>query len=138
MALGRHSYCKPCNAAWRRKDYLANIEVHKARNRASSRRNYDLERHRGWYLKSKYGITRDQYDAMLESQGGGCAICGANAPGGKGDWHVDHEHNAKKRVRGLLCAGCNVGIGHLGDDPERLVLAAQYLLSFTSVLETAS
>lgn len=55
-------------------------------------------------LKKKYGITRAQYDAMLVSQGGGCALC--NAPPKTRALHVDHDH-ATGRVRGLLCFRCN-------------------------------
>jgi hypothetical protein len=29
--------------------------------------------------------------------------------------------------RGLLCRGCNLGLGHFEEDPARLVRAAQYL-----------
>lgn len=73
-----------------------------------------------------YGITKDEYEAMLASQDGRCAICRADEPGGKGGWHVDHCHNTKV-IRGLLCHHCNIGVGQFKDDPARLRAAADYL-----------
>lgn len=76
-------------------------------------------------LRKMFGITLADYDAMLEAQGGGCAICGKPR-----DKHyrlaVDHDH-ASGKIRGLLCAHCNRGIGHFGDDPKLLRKAADYL-----------
>jgi hypothetical protein len=76
----------------------------------------------------RYGITQEQFDAMLEHQGNRCAICRTDTPcptSGK-TWHIDHDHETG-RVRGLLCNSCNRGIGQLGDDPDRLESAARYL-----------
>ena len=78
-------------------------------------------------LKSKYGITREQYDALLASQGGKCAACGNNVVGNKSKMMcVDHDHKTG-RVRGLLCRSCNLAAGSLKDDPERAILLAEYL-----------
>lgn len=55
----------------------------------------------------KYHITLDQFHSKLESQDFVCAICGTEAP-----LVIDHDH-LSNRVRGLLCASCNIGIGHL-------------------------
>lgn len=76
-----------------------------------------------------YGITHDQYQAMLEDQSNACAICGSTewpAAQHAGSPHVDHDH-ATGRVRGLLCGHCNNGLGMFRDDPERLRAAADYL-----------
>jgi hypothetical protein len=52
------------------------------------------------------GVTDPEYAAMLEAQGGGCAICG-NPPKTR-RLHVDHDHHdPEHRVRGLLCFRCN-------------------------------
>jgi len=56
-----------------------------------------------WVLKV-YGITLEEYDQILEFQGGGCAICSKVPTEGK-PLHIDHEHGGS--VRGLLCAYCN-------------------------------
>jgi hypothetical protein len=64
---------------------------------------------------------------MLAAQGGGCAICGApESEQRHGVLRVDHCH-ATGRVRGLLCEGHNLAIGHFSDDPLTLRLAAEYL-----------
>ena len=40
--------------------------------------------------------------------------------------HIDHCHDTGA-VRGLLCHGCNTGIGSLNDDIELLQRAIDYL-----------
>lgn len=76
-------------------------------------------------LKSKYGITPGQYEEMLVSQGGVCAICGSH-PIAEQLLSVDHCHTTGK-VRGLLCQSCNIGIGHFEDSPSILEKAISYL-----------
>lgn len=75
-----------------------------------------------------YGITPEQFAERLAAQDGRCAICRTDTPGGKGDWHVDHDH-ASGRIRGLLCHRCNLLLGNAGDDPARLQAAITYLAS---------
>jgi Pyruvate/2-oxoacid:ferredoxin oxidoreductase delta subunit len=78
-----------------------------------------------------YSITRAQYDELLAAQNGGCAICGVSGV----VLSVDHDHSCcdvdgrscGKCVRGLLCNGCNIAIGHMRDNPARLRAAADYL-----------
>lgn len=82
-----------------------------------------------WYkryrLARRYGMTLQEYDAMLESQNGKCAIC--NCPPSEGrDLCVDHNHETGK-VRGLLCDLCNKGIGQFGDSAERIESAMLYI-----------
>lgn len=73
-----------------------------------------------------YGVTPEQFAALLASQGGRCAICRTDQPGGKGGWHLDHDHK-DDRVRGLLCASCNLLLGHAKDDLDLLRAAVEYL-----------
>lgn len=73
-----------------------------------------------------YGISEQEFNELAEKQQYKCAICTTNAPGGKGNWHVDHDHSNGK-IRGLLCHKCNTGIGLLNDDPELLRKAILYL-----------
>ena len=63
-------------------------------------------------LKSRYGITVDQYNQLLEKQDGHCALCPATTGWKKFDrpLHVDHDHITGK-VRGLLCSRCNLVVG---------------------------
>src|SRR5947209_8437672 len=44
------------------------------------------------YLKRTYGMTMEQYDAMLEAQNGGCCIC-SRPPREDISLHVDHDHS---------------------------------------------
>jgi hypothetical protein len=74
-------------------------------------------------LRSKYGITSEDYEAMLAKQNNGCAICG-RAPG-KFKLHVDHDH-ATGRVRGILCHQCNWYLGTIDANPEILQRIEEY------------
>lgn len=74
---------------------------------------------------NNYGLTLDQYHAMQERQDFSCAICGDVT-----ELHIDHCH-AAGHVRGLLCAGCNLGIGHFRERPEALASAVGYLAART-------
>lgn len=78
-------------------------------------------------VKSMYGISPEEYTAMHEKQGGKCAICG-EVPTTLRALHVDHSHTTGK-VRGLLCHGCNTGIGALKEDAEILSKALAYIRS---------
>ncbi len=73
-------------------------------------------------LKKKYGITRDDFDKMVDAQVGLCAVCLRKPL----RLHVDHCHETG-RIRGLLCGSCNRAIGLLGDCPESLRRAIDYL-----------
>lgn len=56
-----------------------------------------------------YGITPERYKEMLEAQGNRCEICGSK---NKRQMSIDHDHETGK-VRGLLCDGCNLSLGHI-------------------------
>lgn len=75
-----------------------------------------------------YGVTEQQYEEMLREQGGGCAICGGTDLGKRAGYalSVDHCHDTG-RVRGLLCASCNLAIGYLRDNPVLCRKAGAYL-----------
>jgi hypothetical protein len=86
------------------------------------------ERNRLWQKTAKYGITIDQYNAMLESQDYKCAICHKDlVPGTK--THIDHSHTPF-RIRGILCNKCNMGIGLFEDNATFLLSAVVYLQGF--------
>jgi hypothetical protein len=108
---GSGRWCKPC----RHTEYIA----FRSANYASVR---DKE------LRKLYGIGLSDYERMLSEQGGRCAICQTDKPGGgrSNNFHVDHDHETG-RVRGLLCHGCNTGIGNLGDSSATLYRAMKYL-----------
>ena len=96
----------------------------KRRQRRSEPDRYAKER--GWMLNRLYGISTDEYDAMLAEQGGLCAICRGPQTSISPNLCVDHCHDTGK-VRGLLCNGCNGGLGLLKDSPELLRNAIDYL-----------
>lgn len=77
-----------------------------------------------FWLKSAYGITDEQYVAMLEAQHGKCAICKGHQVEGR-RMCVDHCHKTGQ-IRGLLCDYCNRGLGFFRDSPDRLREAARY------------
>ena len=79
-------------------------------------------------IKKVFGITFDDYNRMLKSQNNRCAICNSTATGNRRhkNLNVDHCHTTGK-VRGLLCHGCNSGIGSMKDDVELLDKAIAYL-----------
>ncbi len=73
------------------------------------------------YLAYKYGLTLEDFYAILDDQDDECAVCGATCP-----HHVDHCHRTGK-IRGILCRACNTGLGHFKDNPWILDSAARYL-----------
>lgn len=87
---------------------------------------------RRWNLQKLYGITPEDYSAMLADQGGVCAVCRQPEPDAHGrtgtrfSLSIDHCHDTG-RVRGLLCQKCNRAIGLLGDNVELLRSAIRYL-----------
>jgi hypothetical protein len=120
VARGYQYWCKDCCALGRRE--RAGIPQ-------------DPKLTRKYALKTAYGITPEEYDAMYEGQQGRCAICGDL----KDSWQpgmgvegrsrflvVDHDHKTR-RVRGLLCTRCNVGIGQFREDPVIMRAAILYV-----------
>lgn len=89
-------------------------------------------------LKYLYGMTINEYTAMLKDQGGVCAVCGNketvinNKSAKLQTLSVDHDHKTGK-VRGLLCTACNKGLGLLNDDLEVIIKAYEYLLKHKDV-----
>ena len=103
--------------------------------------------HKGHQLKYKFGISMEEYELLLESQGGTCALCdGLNNIRKKGTYSgnpvamalsVDHNHKTGK-VRGLLCNGCNTCLGKFNDDPVLLRKAIKYLEETDGKLQTTT
>ena len=66
------------------------------------------ELHKHYQRRRRYGLTREEYEAMLERQQGACAICKRTEK----RLVVDHGHMTRT-VRGLLCDMCNHAVGYL-------------------------
>lgn len=128
--------CKSCYNKWLREN---NPEFAKRQ-----RENHDrwLQSHReqkkktdkNWRFKQdseynhvrklrSYQLTPDDYDRLLKSQDGVCAICGKSP---KGRLHIDHNHDTGE-VRGLLCFRCNFGLSYFSENYSILQKASEYL-----------
>lgn len=90
-------------------------------------------RERARHLWKKYGMTLEEYDALLHAQDGVCAIC-RRPPRDDISLHLDHDHTTGER-RGLLCFKCNNALGDFDDDAERLLRAYVYLTPHLRELE---
>ena len=105
------SYCLVCRCKAQKNWYQRNSTVQCAKIRDRT-----------------YGLAPGEYDLLLASQGGKCAIC-SKMPQDIGTLAVDHDH-AVGECRGLLCANCNKGLGYFKDDRELLQNAILYLQRF--------
>lgn len=108
--------------------YRNNLEKVRERGRkyAKARHAADPSFKRKARLKANYGMTPEEWLAMFEAQGCRCAICGSDNPNAKAGWNTDHCHKSGK-VRFILCAHCNRGLGAFRDNPEWLRKAAEML-----------
>jgi hypothetical protein len=132
---------------WRKRNPEANrqkaIEQGKRRNERRATdpayREHLLALSRARYIRRReagpmvFKITsRQHYEELFEAQGGVCAICKRperlTQQGRLKRLAIDHDAETGK-VRGLLCAACNLAIGHLQHDPARVLAAADYLNS---------
>jgi hypothetical protein len=106
---------------WQRKQELHGRDVLLAQIRANS-------------LKRRFGLTTEEYDALLAAQGGGCAICGRTPEENGRRLPVDHDHaccpdrsrTCGRCIRGLLCTPCNNRLGVI-ENVEWVAAATVYL-----------
>lgn len=110
----RNNTCKECHKIYRKQHYENNRQKY-------------IDKARAWEAKNggrrfvRYGLTSEQIDQLSMLQNGKCKICN------KKSWSVvDHDH-VTGLVRGLLCQGCNLGLGNLGDNVEGIESALKYL-----------
>lgn len=108
--------CKDCTAK-QATEWVAN-------NQERYRTIYRRGNHKA-NLRLRYGLTVDEFDELWAQTDGLCAIC--RKPESRGRrLSLDHDH-ATGEVRGFLCSKCNLLLGHVSDDADRLTRAAQYL-----------
>jgi hypothetical protein len=136
----------PSNFFWREKVAVKREDEtqkeYAARYQKETRRLYP-DRIRNWRVKSKFGLSVQEYDAMYAAQGGVCAICKRQETGkSRGSdatklLAVDHDHKTGK-VRALLCAQCNQALGMFCDSPRLLQAAIEYLKEHSDGVEEAN
>lgn len=127
---GYKSWCKDCENADRRRHYYENKERLLVKAKIWRKDNPELvkEIKRKTVLKTNYGITIEQWNALLLKQNDCCAICVKHYSEFKTRFAVDHCHKTGK-VRGLLCMHCNQALGKFEDSIENLESAIDYLKS---------
>lgn len=88
-------------------------EFNRASDRSSGRNGWCKYCYKDWRLQRTYGITLEDYDRMMEEQGGVCKICRKpSTRPNRFPLNVDHCHKTGK-VRGLLCIPCNRALGFI-------------------------
>ena len=125
---GLQSHCKVCQSTrhhhWTDEQRVAHYERTSDWKRRNPEKAAAIQRRAS--LKRLYGIAPEEYDILLEEQGGACAVCGISAEDKPRPLAVDHDHETGE-IRGLLCDACNLGIGCLQDSPALLESALTYL-----------
>lgn len=113
-----------------KRSYQKNLDANRKRQREHQAKRRlvpeELEKIRTRKKAGGAGLTPEQWRAMFEVQGCRCAICGSAEPNSKMGWNTDHCHKTK-RVRFILCAHCNRGLGAFRDNPELMRKAADML-----------
>ena len=115
-------WCKEC---FRKRDQLPEV---KERKRLSCKLHHEKNKNnpeyraskRDSHKKSKYKLTDEQLAALKAV--GICQNPGCNNPA----TCIDHCH-ASEKVRGRLCNGCNLALGHLSDDLVKITGLVEYL-----------
>lgn len=92
----------------------------------------NVSKRRDYHLRTTFGITLEQYDAMLLEQGGGCAICKQLPKEGRKAHAVDHDHKTGE-IYGILCNHCNYRLVGKIRDPDLFVNAAEFLRKGTGL-----
>lgn len=122
--------CAPCKREKNRSWYASNPGKNAEYARRWAQKN--RARVRESHLLRTYGLTQEDYDHMLESQGGVCAICKRTSTR---NLAVDHDRSCcsgdkscGKCVRALLCPRCNTCLGAINDNLEVLESMRRYLL----------
>jgi hypothetical protein len=78
------------------------------------------------YKLRSFNLSLEDFNNLFQKQNGNCGICEKNQSLFKTKFAIDHDHKTGK-VRGLLCASCNIGLGMMKDDKDILLKAIKYL-----------
>lgn len=84
-----------------------NLKLSKSKSKTVSKKLNDSPA-RWREIYRKFGLTRDDYNKILQIQGGTCAICNRSPEKirPRRNLAVDHNHKTGE-IRGLLCYRCN-------------------------------
>ncbi len=129
--------CKNCYDKWLKEhnpNYLERqrinhkkwVELHRERMK-QYKENYRLKQDPIYNHVKKlrhYHMTVEDYDSLLKSQNGKCAICQKQPT--KNRLAIDHCHKTGE-IRGLLCFRCNFGLSYFSEHPDILYNAYKYL-----------
>jgi len=122
-----YTWCKLCAKEYRQQYHEINKERENRKNKEW--RNNNKKKVSGLARTRRlrmYGLTNREYDELLKSQNGKCAICGVPQLESNWSFCVDHNHKTDK-IRGLLCFNCNTMLGKVGDSVSILISAVEYL-----------
>lgn len=107
----------------------------KKRRDAGKATKMSAEERRNYHTKARYGLTSADVDLLLRRQEGKCALCKrvlVRFGNRRTEAQIDHCHDSGV-VRGVLCGGCNRGLGSFEDNAEALEAAARYVSAFAYV-----
>ena len=131
-----HSHCKDCNAkllktteklVWSGTKNRRKIRAPKCKSCFSKdvltrrKRKYGLQANKIIHLKTRYGLTLEEYEAFCDLRNNQCELCGSTRL-----LHIDHDHKTGE-LRGLLCNKCNQGLGLFNDSSDLIQKAYEYL-----------
>ncbi len=123
----RVDYLQEVKYAWKKKN-PKKVLANQTRRRIGKKKKpeiWDAMNHKARLARHK--LTEAQFESIVISQQGHCALCPAIRSGRKDhQLHIDHDHETG-RVRGLLCAACNLMLGHFEKDLTWVEKAAKYL-----------
>ena len=113
--------CKECYSKKSLKKYHK-LSPEKKRVRASKNSCNNFQYRQEYRLKTRYGLTTEEFSAMVLGQDNKCKICGDEMSPPQ----VDHNHSTGE-VRSLLCLPCNTSLGLLREDPQILRNMTSYI-----------
>lgn len=117
------NYCRKCYLERRHETYLGKYAIQKDKIREQN-------------LKKRFNMTNEEYEEMLASQNGLCAICHQKNSKEGERLAIDHDHETGE-VRALLCYNCNTLLGHCKENTQILANALSYLLKYRKFEEVA-
>ena len=143
---GHSSFCRACHqaasVAWQKANPDRVKEARRARyaalspeeRRERNRAKYDPQRETWAAMRRRYRLSREQFEALLAAQGGGCALCGTKPSVSTRRFAVDHDHDCCPAAptcgactRGILCGPCNLALHQFAGRPGWQSRLAAYL-----------